>query len=66
MRRLALRWGMLGMLAATWAIISYNLSHIIDSPFKILAFCMLETAWSAAGAYIVFQATKEKGGKNGR
>lgn len=65
MRGSALRWGMLAGLAGTWGLIAYNLSSVIDSPCRVLLFCGMETVWSIAGAYWVFQATKKKGGNNG-
>lgn len=56
---------MFAALAATWAVIMYNLSSVIDNPTKVLIFCAAETAWTCAGAYLIFRATERKGGKNG-
>ena len=59
-----LRHSMFAALAATWAVIMYNLSSVADSPAKVLIFCAAETAWTCAGAYLIFRATEQKGGKN--
>lgn len=59
-----LRCSMFAALAATWAVIMYNLSSVIDTPSKVLIFCAAETAWTCAGAYLIYRATEKKGGKH--
>ena len=60
-----LRGSMFAALAATWAVIMYNLSSVAESPATVLIFCAAETAWTCAGAYWIFRATEQKGGKHG-
>ena len=59
-----LRSSMFAALAVTWALIMYNLSSVAVSPAMVLIFCAAETAWTCAGAYLIFRATEKKGSKH--